>query len=103
MVRRFLYFPSLFLVAGEVFSANPQRGSSLYQACVQCHGEFAEGLPAMKTPKMAGQFDWYLASSLRAFQARKERKSPAMFPALSGLSDQDIEDLAAYISGLPPL
>ena len=66
----------------------------------KCHGENGRGLPEKNAPRIAGQFDWYILSSLQAFKAG-ERKNPEMLPYIKGLSEQDFADLAAYISKIP--
>lgn len=76
------------------------RGEKLFSTCIQCHGENGRGLPEKNAPRIAGQFDWYILSSLEAFKAG-ERKNPEMLPYIKGLSEQDFADLAAYISKIP--
>jgi NosR/NirI family nitrous oxide reductase transcriptional regulator len=51
-------------------------------------------------PNLAGQKEEYLAIQLRAFRGG-ERSNPLMSPMAAGLSDTDIENLAAYFSSLP--
>lgn len=76
------------------------KGAALYKTCVQCHGENGRGNPTEEAPMIAGQYDWYIVSSIKQFKAGTERKNPKMLPYISNLSDQDIEDLAAYISSM---
>ena len=91
------------LASPLVFSADAQKGQTLYQNCISCHGTNGEGNLVEKAPRVAGQHDWYIISSIKAFQLGKERKHPQMLPYIKNLSDRDIEDLAAYLSGLAPL
>lgn len=86
-------FSNSLLAAGDA-----SRGQGLYKTCVQCHGEDGRGNPAEEAPRIAGQYDWYIVSSIKQFKAGAERKNPKMLPFISNLSNQDIEDLAAYIS-----
>ena len=88
------------LVSTQALAADATRGQSLYKTCIQCHGANGEGNTAMKAPKIAGQYDWYIISSIKQFKAGVERKNPTMLPFIKKLSDVDIEDLAAYISTL---
>jgi cbb3-type cytochrome c oxidase subunit III len=74
--------------AGEQKSAN----------CIGCHGSKSEG--SMQTPSLAAQQSAYLVTQLKAFKAGS-RTNPMMQPMAANLSDTDIEDLAAYFSGLP--
>ncbi|MCP4409102.1 MAG: cytochrome c, partial [Gammaproteobacteria bacterium] len=48
---------------------------------------------------LAGQKDAYLVKQIKAFRDGG-RKDPMMAPMVKALSDSDIENLAAYYSGL---
>ncbi len=88
-----LSIPQNALAAGDA-----AKGQTLYKACIQCHGEDGRGNPTEEAPRIAGQYDWYIISSINQFKAGVERKNPKMLPYIQNLSDQDIADLAAYIS-----
>src|SRR5229473_803798 len=68
--------------------------------CIGCHG-----IPGYKTafpevyhvPKIAGQQPAYLISALKAYKSG-ERSHPSMRGIAARLSDQDMEDLAAWFS-----
>lgn len=75
------------------------KGAQLYQTCIQCHGDQGHGLPEKNAPRIAGQHDWYILSSLKQFKSG-ERKNPDMLPYIKGLSEQDFADLAAHVSKL---
>ena len=65
-----------------------------------CHG--ANGISQIPMyPNLAGQKEQYLAIQLKAFRAG-ERKNMVMAPMVAGLSDADIENLAAYYASLDP-
>ena len=92
----------VLLVISMLFSLNTiaadaSAGKSLYAKCVACHGQNGEGNPSQKAPRIAGQHDWYIYSSLVAFK-QGERKNPTMLPFIKNPSDKDYQDLAAYIS-----
>lgn len=90
------------LLSVSTFSAgDAARGKTLYSSCIQCHGENGRGNPAEEAPMIAGQYDWYIVSSIEQFKAGVERKNPKMLPYIKDLSEQDIQDLAAYISSMP--
>lgn len=74
------------------------KGQALYKACIQCHGDNGRGNPTQEAPSIAGQYDWYIVSSINQFKKGVERKNPKMLPFIKNLSDSDIADLAAYIS-----
>jgi cytochrome c553 len=69
------------------------------EVCAACHGE--DGNSATPDyPKLAGQHQDYLAKALRDYKSGL-RKNPIMAGFASGLSRQDIENLAAYYASLP--
>lgn len=87
-----------------------QEGHGLYTGslnCFQCHGE--EGAGALgghlyaSVPRVAGQYKKYLVKVLRDFRSGSRTNDPSgMMASISAmLSDQEIEALAVYMSGLP--
>lgn len=82
------------------YAEESESGANLFKQCILCHGEKGEGVPTQKAPRIAGQYDWYIIKQLQDMRAGSVRKNPAMLPFLSKLSDQDMKDLAAYISKL---
>jgi cytochrome c553 len=66
--------------------------------CQACHG--LDGLSKVPdAPNIAGQVEPYLIAQLQAFKSGL-RKNDAMSVVAPSLSDQDIEDLAAYFSAI---
>ncbi len=81
-------------------AADVAAGKAKAGTCVACHG--ANGIsPNPEWPNLAGQKDKYLANQLRAFRDGT-RENALMLPMAKPLSDEDIENLAAYFSSLPP-
>ncbi|MFB3100844.1 MAG: cytochrome c [Gammaproteobacteria bacterium] len=73
-------------------------GKAKAAPCAACHG--AEGIsPTDIWPNLAGQKMGYLIKQLKAFRDG-DRKDPVMSPMATGLSDDDIANLAAYYSSL---
>ncbi len=70
-------------------------GEPLTVLCAGCHGPGGVSDDAA-TPNLAGQDAQYLTSAIAAY--RKTRKHEAMQRAVAGLSDGDIENIAAYYS-----
>jgi len=67
--------------------------------CVQCHGPALLGLQHI--PRLAGQQFAYLKTQLRGFKAGTRADMDGnMSSAAQSLSDNDIEVLADYLSGL---
>ena len=67
-------------------------------ACAGCHGAegVSENLPG---PSLAGQNEAYLVEALKAYRTGA-RDIPMMSAAVRGASDDDIQNIAAYYSGL---
>ncbi len=79
-----------------------KRGYEVYMKtgqCYSCHGKQGQGLESQVTPRLAGQYDWYLYEQLVAFKT-KTRINVKMNPYLRRLEDQDFKDVAAYLSRL---
>ncbi|WP_461482417.1 c-type cytochrome [Porticoccus sp.] len=73
-------------------------GQTKAMACAACHG--ASGISASDMwPNLAGQKAGYLAKQLKAFRDGT-RTDPVMSSMAKTLSDQDIDDLAAYYASL---
>lgn len=70
--------------AGKTKSAN----------CVACHGADGNSVNP-EWPKLAGQNEKYLAKQLGYFQ-HGERENSTMSGMVTGLSESDIDDIAAY-------
>lgn len=75
-------------------------GQALFQGtCSGCHGGSAQGLESM--PRLAGQPAEYLRRTLRAFRDNQaDRAGSLMAPIAAGLSDPQIDGLAAYLQQL---
>ena len=82
------------------YAQDTAKGAVLFKQCIVCHGDKGDGIPAQKAPRIAGQHDWYIAKQLQDIKAGVTRKNPVMVPIVSKLSEQDMKDLAAYISKL---
>jgi len=106
---------SIFLLAGLLFAANTQAagtqapalkgnlktGKQLVYTCTGCHGitEYKNAYPSYRVPKIAGQHEKYLLAALHGYK-KGERNHPTMKAQASSFSDQDIADIAAYLSSL---
>jgi cytochrome c553 len=77
------------------------RGKAKTAACAGCHG--AEGRSENPMfPKLAGQHAVYLSKALQAYKSGA-RENAMMAPGmLEPMSDQDIDDIAAYFSSQNP-
>ncbi len=83
--------------SGSVFAAGDAAvGKSRSSVCTACHG-FTGVSPNDAWPNLAGQKQLYLVKQLEAFRDGS-RKDPLMSPMAKPLSDEDIDNLAAYFS-----
>lgn len=73
-------------------------GKAKYATCAGCHGPAGISNNPL-WPNLAGQKEAYLVKQLKAFRDGT-RSDPMMSPMAKPLSDQDIENLAAYLSSL---
>ena len=90
---------ALTLLPGAALAkGDAARGKTKAAVCAACHGP-AGISPSPIWPNLAGQKEQYLIKQLKDFKAGT-RKEPTMAPMIAPLSDQDIEDLAAYFSSL---
>src|SRR5579863_57485 len=71
-------------------------GKNKAAACGACHGTDGNSVSG-QFPKLAGQNASYIAAQLSNFKSGK-RQNPIMSGQAASLSDQDIQDVAAYFS-----
>jgi len=71
-------------------------GKQKAQVCEACHGPDGKSV-APTYPNLAGQHESYLIKALADYRAGR-RSNPIMAPMAANLSDQDIEDLAAWFA-----
>ena len=89
--------PKIAAAAVKV-TGDAEAGKQRAAACASCHG--AEGVSPNDTwPNLAGQNAAYLARILAAYKSG-DQKDVAMTPLAQTLSDRDVQNLAAYYSGL---
>lgn len=94
---------SLFLplFSFSVSAGDAVRGEQLSQTCLGCHG--APGLrnpgPVYAIPMVGGQHAAYIVSALKAYK-NKERSHGTMQAQSANLSDQDMEDIAAFFAAM---
>lgn len=85
-------------------AGDPAQGRARFAACVACHGANGNATTSPAFPKIGGQNAAYVAAALHAYKAGQRTGGTAqmMQPMAQGLSDQDIDNLAAYIATLGP-
>ncbi len=75
---------------------DPQAGHEKAKVCEACHGPTGHAVDP-NYPNLAGQYESYLVKALADYRAGR-RTNPIMAPMAAPLSDQDIEDLAAWFA-----
>lgn len=69
------------------------------EVCMACHGMDGNA-PSTEFPKIGGQYPDYLAKALRDYKSGA-RKNAIMAGFAATLTQQDIENLAAYFAAQP--
>lgn len=83
------------LLSGQAMAAgDAEAGKQKAAACAACHGQDGNSAAAMY-PKLAGQGAPYTVKQLMDFKSG-ERENAIMQGQAAGLSEQDMEDIAAY-------
>jgi cytochrome c553 len=96
---------ALFVLAGASFPAladgDAVRGKTLGYTCLGCHGVdgYRNAYPSYRVPKLGGQKAAYLVVALQGYRAGT-RAHPTMAAQAESLTDQEIDDIAAYLAGL---
>ncbi len=96
---------SMFLISAAlilslpVLAADPVAGKARYAVCAGCHGVAGMGNTALGYPQLAGRDAGYVVEQLRAFKAGR-RENATMKAMVAGLTETDMENVAAYIATL---
>ena len=86
--------------ATEAAAADIEAGKvKAAEVCETCHGVGGNST-SQDFPKLAGQYPDYLAKSLRDYKSG-DRRNPIMAGFAKPLSNQDIDNLAAYYAAQP--
>ncbi len=81
-----------------VQAGDAATGASTFNSrgCVGCHGPSGKK-PLPNTPVVGGKPADFIAAELKKFRSG-ERNNPMMTPMAAGLSDADVDNLAAYLA-----
>jgi len=81
-----------------VAEGDPEIGKQLGFTCLGCHGIEGQrnAYPSFRVPRLGGQKPEYLAAALKAYRAGT-RPHPTMQAQATSISDEDIENLVAWI------
>jgi len=82
-------------------TGDASRGKGLVYTCKGCHGltGYKNAYPSYHVPMIGGQSETYLRNALTEYRTGK-RKHPTMQAQAESFSEQDIADIATYLSSL---
>jgi cytochrome c553 len=85
---------------GLAAAGDTARGAKLAYTCHGCHGipNYKNSYPIYNVPKLGGQHAAYMVVALKAY-ASQERPHPTMHSHAVTMSEQDMQDIAAYLAG----
>ena len=85
---------------GLASAGDAARGAKLAYTCHGCHGipNYKNAYPIYNVPKLGGQHAAYLVVALKAY-ASQERAHPTMHSHAVSMSEQDMQDMAAFLAG----
>lgn len=101
------YLLATVLLTGILFArstgaeGDAARGEMLGYTCLGCHGidGYRNAYPSYRVPKLGGQKAAYLIIALQGYRDGS-REHPTMAAQAASLTDQEIEDTAAYLATL---
>ena len=97
---------AFFTLTAPLAIAEPdvESGKRLAFTCMGCHGidSARNAYPSYRVPKLGGQRAGYIETALKAYRAGT-RPHPTMQAQGYSLSDQDIEDIAAWFQTSEPV
>lgn len=99
MIRMLLSAGAIFLLAvgGAQAAGDVAAGKAKSATCAACHGANGQGMGSY--PALKGKSEADLLQALKDFKSGK-RANPVMKAMTASLSDQDMENLAAYYASL---
>lgn len=93
-----LFFATILASSVSFAKGDIAAGKAKAATCVACHG--ANGKSSIPVyPNLAGQKAQYLVKQMKDFKSGK-RVDGIMKPMVAGLSDKDMENIAAYYESL---
>lgn len=92
---------SMILAQPALAEGDVEAGKQLGYSCLGCHGidGYRNAYPSYRVPKLGGQKAAYLVVALKGYRDGT-RSHPTMVAQASSLSDQEIEDVSAYLASL---
>ncbi|MGO1298824.1 MAG: c-type cytochrome [Vibrio sp.] len=96
-----LLFVGVLMSTQTYAAGNPAAGQNKAARCLGCHGK--DGVAVIPGyPNLKGQDEQYLVESMQAYKQghRTGGLAGMMKSQVAGLSEQDIDDIAAYFAHL---
>ena len=92
----------LLLASGAATAADLEAGRVKASTCMGCHGipSYVNTYPTYHVPYLGGQHPDYIISALKGYQSG-ERNHPTMQAQAGSMSEQDMQDIAAFLSQAP--
>ena len=89
------------LAASTAGAGDPDAGAQKVETCMGCHGvpHYVNTYPTYHVPRLGGQHEAYIVAALKAYK-EKQRSHETMHANAASLSDEDIADIAAYLSSI---
>ncbi|HET7300373.1 MAG TPA: cytochrome c [Oleiagrimonas sp.] len=96
-------FGSAHAQSSNNLKGDKQAGKTYVYTCAGCHGipGYQNAYPTYHVPLIAGQNQQYVSDALHEYQ-QGIRKHPTMDAQAEDMTDQDIANIAAYLSSLKP-
>jgi cytochrome c553 len=94
---------SLSWTLGAHAAGDPVQGEKKFYTCYGCHGleDYRNAYPDYTVPRLRHQHAAYIVAALQEYRSG-ERPHATMHAQAASLSDQDMEDIAAYLQGTTP-
>jgi cytochrome c553 len=94
----------LTLTCTALAEGDPKTGRNKFYTCTGCHAipGYTNAYPTYHVPRLGGQHAAYVVAALKAYKAG-QRGHDTMHANASGLSDQDMEDIGAYVASFEPI
>jgi cytochrome c553 len=101
MKRPLLLLAAATIALSASADGDASKGQKLFETCRGCHSVpgYTNAFPNYHVPKIGGQHAARVVAALAGYKAG-ERGHPTMHAQAASLSDQDMQDIAAYVAGM---
>lgn len=83
-------------------AGDPEAGRVKANTCMGCHGipGYNNAYPTYRVPRIGGQSEEYIVAALQAYRSG-DRPHGTMHAQAASMTDQDMADIAAWLSTAP--